>query len=83
MKFVLGEKLLPNVFFDEVQINLPRLLSMIDRDPSSLSYGLADRYFWAWGLIDFGNGSFQGMAHGFARLWVNDLWPLNQVINSS
>ena len=75
MKFVLGEKLLPNVFFDEVQINLPRLLSMIDRDPSSLSYGLADRYFWAWGLIDFGNGSFQGMAHGFARLWVNDLWP--------
>ena len=40
MKFVLGEKLLPNVFFDEVQINLPRLLSMIDRDPSSLSYGL-------------------------------------------
>ncbi|WP_137455050.1 hypothetical protein [Halomicronema hongdechloris] len=36
---------------------------------------MGDRYHWAWGLIDFGNASFQGMAHGFARLWSHQLWP--------
>ncbi len=48
---------------------------MIDSDKTSSSYGLADRYHWAWGLIDFSNGTFQGMAHGFCRLWANGLWP--------
>ena len=36
---------------------------------------MGDRYYWAWGLIDFGNATFQGAAHGIARLWVSGLWP--------
>lgn len=36
---------------------------------------MGDRYHWAWGLIDFGNGTFQGAAHGLARLLVNGLLP--------
>ena len=28
----------------------------------------------AWGLVDFGNGTFQG-PHGLARLWKLRLWP--------
>lgn len=59
----------------EVQNNLPRVLSLIDNDPTSKSYGLGDRYFWAWGLTDFGNATFQGCAHGLSRLWVSGLWP--------
>jgi len=50
-------------------------LSLIDNDPTSKSYGLGDRYFWAWGLTDFGNATFQGCAHGLSRLWVSGLWP--------
>jgi hypothetical protein len=38
---------------------------------------VGDRYYWAWGLIDFGNATFQGCAHGFARLWKSGLWPYN------
>ncbi|NCD09502.1 MAG: hypothetical protein EOL98_08760 [Negativicutes bacterium] len=36
---------------------------------------MGDRFYWAWGLIDFGNASFQGAAHGMARLWRNGMWP--------
>lgn len=64
-----------NPYMKEINANLPRILSLIDNDKSASSYGLGDRYHWAWGLIDFGNGTFQGMAHGFARLWKNKLWP--------
>lgn len=64
-----------NPYLDEVKLNLPRLLSLIDRDITSDSFGMADRYYWAWGLIDFGNGSFQGISHGFSMLWKNNLWP--------
>ena len=64
-----------NPYFLEVQNNLPRLLSLYDNDQTSQSSGLGDRYFWAWGLIDFGNATFQGCAHGLSRLWVQGLWP--------
>ena len=64
-----------NPYLKEIEANLPRILSLIDRDKTSSSYGMGDRYHWAWGLIDFGNGTFQGLAHGLARLWKNNLWP--------
>ncbi len=64
-----------NSYFLQVQNNLSRVLSLIDNDETSLSYGLGDRYFWAWGLTDFGNATFQGCAHGLSRLWVSGLWP--------
>jgi hypothetical protein len=64
-----------NPYLNEIRQSLPRLLALFDADPTSASYGMGDRYYWAWGLIDFGNGTFQGAAHGLARLWVNGLWP--------
>ena len=54
---------------------LPRVLAMFDSDQTSDSYGYGDRYHWAWGLVDFGNGTFQGTVHGLARLWKSGLWP--------
>lgn len=59
----------------EVSAILPRVLSLIDMDRTSATYGAGDRYFWAWKLIDFGNGTFQGMAHGLARLVASGLLP--------
>lgn len=64
-----------NPYLQEVLSNLPRLLALIDTDRTNRSYGLGDRYFWAWGLIDFGNATFQGSANGLARLWRSGLWP--------
>jgi len=64
-----------NPYLTEVENNLPRVLALFDNDSTSLSYGMGDRYHWAWGLIDFANGSFQGAAHGLAILWVSRKWP--------
>lgn len=64
-----------NTYMHEICLNLPRILALFDKDTSSNSHGIGDRYYWAWGLIDFGNGSFQGAAHGMARLWRAGLWP--------
>ena len=64
-----------NIYLEEIKRNLPRLLSLFDADKTSMSYGMGDRYHWAWGLIDFGNGTFQGAAHGLARIWCAGLWP--------
>lgn len=64
-----------NPYLDEIERNLPRLLALFDSDLTSSSHGLGDRYHWAWGLIDFGNGTFQGAVHGMARLWRAGQWP--------
>lgn len=64
-----------NPYLQEIRGTLPRLLALFDQDNTSVSCGMGDRYYWAWGLIDFGNGTFQGAAHGMARLWVHGLWP--------
>lgn len=58
-----------------VKAALPRVLALFDTDRTSDSHGMGDRRYWAWGLIDFGNGTFQGAAHGLARLWASGLWP--------
>lgn len=62
-------------YLEHIRHTLPRLLALMDGDHTSVTYGMADRYRWAWGLIDFGNGTFQGAAHGLARLWQAGLWP--------
>jgi hypothetical protein len=64
-----------NPYLEAIIQTLPRLLALFDRDLTSPSYGMGDRYYWAWGLIDFGNATFQGAAHGMARLWCAGLWP--------
>ena len=64
-----------NPYLEDIKHSLPRLLALFDRDPLSKTCGVGDRYFWGWKLIDFGNGTFQGIAHGLARLLKNDVLP--------
>jgi len=64
-----------NPYLPQVWYTIPRLLSLFDNNPLSDTYGMGDRFRWAWKLIDFGNGTFQGAAHGLARLVVNGMLP--------
>jgi hypothetical protein len=64
-----------NPYLFQIHQNLPRLLALLDADPSSLSYGQGDRRHWAWGLSDFGNGAFQGAANGLSILVGHGLLP--------
>jgi hypothetical protein len=64
-----------NPYLAPVLRALPRVLGLFDADCTSASHGMGDRFRWAWGLIDFGNATFQGAAHGLARLWRCGMWP--------
>ncbi len=64
-----------NPYLAQAWCALPRLLALFDRDPTSPTFGTGDRFYWAWKLIDFGNGTFQGAAHGLARLVDAGLLP--------
>jgi hypothetical protein len=64
-----------NPYLEQIRWTLPRLLALFDRDITSASHGIGDRYYWAWGLIDFPNATYQGAAHGLASLWRSRLWP--------
>lgn len=52
-------------FADRVRDGARRWLHSIDLDPSSLTYGVADREFWAWKTKDFANGTHQAGLAGF------------------
>jgi len=54
---------------------LPRILAWFDTDPVSPLRGCGDRRRWAWKLVDFANGTYQGVAHGLARLCAAGLLP--------
>ena len=62
-------------YLAEAVAALPRLLGGFDRNRASPTFGVADRLYWAWGVLDFPNATFQGAVHGMARLWAHGLWP--------
>ena len=64
-----------NPYLMQVWNVLPRIFSLFDIDSLSPTYGVGDRYRWAWKLIDFGNGTYQGAAHGLARLLADNMLP--------
>lgn len=65
---LLDQRLADNIYAVELDAQLPRVLSLIDRDRLSRTHGFADRQFWGWKLIDFPNGTFQGFANGLSAL---------------
>jgi hypothetical protein len=50
---------------------VPRILSLGDRDNSSKTFGCFDRYYWHYRLLDFPNARFQESALLFALLYRN------------
>ncbi|MSQ94959.1 MAG: hypothetical protein EXR98_10450 [Gemmataceae bacterium] len=64
-----------NPYLDQAWAVLPRLLALFDTNKAAPTFGLGDRFHWGWKLIDFGNGTFQGAAHGLARLLTMDALP--------
>jgi hypothetical protein len=47
----------------------PRLLSLLDRQPHSATYGSFDREHWGWKFRDFALGMQQTAAYPLALLW--------------
>ena len=51
---------------------LPRILSELDRDPFSLTYGSFDREYWAWATKDFSNVDLQRAIYPLALLYCTE-----------
>ena len=55
-------------YLAEIRSALPRVLSTLDREVLSKSYGCADRVFWCWKFTDFPGARFQEIAYTLAQL---------------
>lgn len=64
-----------SVYSHEITAVLPRVLASFDADPLSPSYGLGDRLYWAWKLIDYANATPQSAVHGLALLAASARLP--------
>ncbi len=47
------------IYTELIREALPRVLSTLDREPVSKSFGCADRVFWCWKFTDFPGARFQ------------------------
>ncbi len=59
----------------EIAAVLPRVLASFNTDSCSPSFGLGDRFYWAWKLIDYPNATPQGTVHGLAALLAGGHLP--------
>lgn len=59
----------PAFYLRHIVPQVPRLLSAMDREPYSATYGECDREHWAWKFRDFPIGMLQSAAYPLALLW--------------
>ncbi len=60
-------------YLDEVLAQIPRILTLIDRDPTSPTYGCFDRNYWHYRTQDFPSGMYQELALPLAQVWALDV----------
>ena len=68
-------------YLREALSQTPRLLSFLDRETHSASYGSCDREHWAWKFRDFPLGMAQSAVYPLAMLWRHP-FPGNPYHNS-
>ena len=70
--------MIDNPYKTIIKRNLPRLLAQYLNESGNPYFGCGDRRYWAWKLIDFPNGTFQGAALGLARLYNGNFFYPDQ-----
>lgn len=59
-----------NVYYQQAQREVHRLLSMQNREPFSISEGCFDRTHWCWKFTDFPGARFQEGVYSLAHLYM-------------
>jgi hypothetical protein len=54
-------------YLADIQLALPRVLSLVDAEPFSKTHGCGDRTYWCWKFTDFPGARFQ--EYVFALAW--------------
>lgn len=55
-------------YFGVARDALPRIISWINREPSSTAYGCGDRTYWCWKFSDFPGARYQESVYALAEL---------------
>ncbi|MCH8332084.1 MAG: hypothetical protein IH946_12060 [Bacteroidetes bacterium] len=58
-------------YLEQIRQRIPQVLSQIDREPFSLTYGCGDRVYWCWKFTDFPGARFQEYIYTLAWLYSN------------
>ncbi len=61
-----------DIYRKEALDQIPRLLSLMDRNPFSPTYGCADRTYWLDKAIDFPSSIMQYSVHSLALVYAHD-----------
>ncbi len=60
------------IYLQQLIREFPRLLSLQDRDPYSLTYGCFDRTYWGWKFKDFADITLQRAVYSLALVYSHD-----------
>ena len=61
-----------DILLNEILFQIPRILSHLNRDPTSKTYGCADRLYWQWKFIDFPCARYQEVCLPLAFIYTYD-----------
>lgn len=61
-----------NLYLEYILGSVPRMLTELDRDPFSFTYGSFDREYWAWATKDFSNIDLQRAIYPLTLLYCYD-----------
>lgn len=59
-----------DVYLQGVSCHLPRLMSLMDREPLSKTYGACDRTYWGWKFTDFPGARFQETLYAMSWMYA-------------
>lgn len=59
-----------NIYFQEIQQSMPRILNLLNRNPSSSDYGSFDREYWSYNSSDISNSRKQEAALTLALIYT-------------
>ena len=60
-----------NCYFESAIYQISRLISTIDRESISKTYGCCDRTFWAWKFTDFPGSRYQEAIYALTWIYKN------------
>jgi hypothetical protein len=69
-------------YLSDVRLVFPRVLSIVDAEPFSKTYGCGDRTYWCWKFTDFPGARFQEYVFALAWFYRKDSggWQENRLL---
>ena len=62
-----------DLFAKEALAQIPKILTLCDRNPHSPTYGCCDRNFWQYKIVDFPSGMAQEFVYPLALAYHTDI----------